>query len=102
MNNLISWDIYEISTGGKKIQGVDFRGRLREFSISKSLNLLVDNATDKENIVRFAVVSKQKVDELSNFIKSMEKDAKVKLAYPSVKNPVLSNMWVNRIEIERD
>jgi len=85
-----------------KFRGVDFCGRLREFSINQSLNLLVDNATDKENIVRFAVVIGQKIDVLLDFINGIVQDAEVKLSYPSIKNPALSNMWVNRIEIGRE
>jgi len=52
MSNLIKWDVYQINTEDSKIHGVKLRGRIRKFALENEFNLLIENATDEENVVR--------------------------------------------------
>lgn len=93
-----AWSIYEITTEGTIIHGVMFRGRLRKFAILNDIELLTENASDLENAVRFAMPTKQQLEEIIVFIKSITNDAKVELILEDVKNPVLSKLNINKEE----
>lgn len=98
MKNLMKWDIYEISAKSSKLEGVMLRGRIRKFSIQKEINLLVENASDEENKVRFALFEKENATEIISKIKEMVPDAEVKKIKESMINPVLSKLKVNQEE----
>jgi acylphosphatase len=93
--SIMKWDIYEVSTGNSLIQGVKFRGRVRKFGINNKINILLENASDKENVVRFAVPSGEDTSDVEKFILEMVADSKIKLVEKSVENPVLSQLRTN-------
>ena len=51
----ILWDIYEIQSNADALHGVMLRGRIRKFTIENNITCLAENASDKENTVRFAL-----------------------------------------------
>ena len=53
---MLKWDIYEVSSNSP-LQGVAVRGRVRKAAAVERINLLVENATDKPGVVRFALLS---------------------------------------------
>lgn len=95
MTKLIFWDIYEVTRESGSIQGVMFRGRVRKYALQKEQNLLIENATDGENVVRFAIEHKTDSIDLINFIKGILEGSEIKLIKERVPNPVLSKMKVN-------
>lgn len=95
VDKLIKWDIYEISSESSKLEGVMLRGRIRKFATLNNMNLLVENASDKENVVRYAILSGDDNSRVSNKIKEMIKDSKTKIITKGVINPVLSKLKVN-------
>ena len=98
MKELLTWNIYEITTKESTIKGVMLRGRIRKFALSKNFNLLVENATDKENCVRFALLDETLLEKTIAFIKMHISDVDIVLIEENVKNPVLSKIKVNKEE----
>lgn len=99
---LLSWDIYEISSE-EPIHGVMFRGRIRKYCISEGINVLVENASDMENTVRFALIHNTNPDTLLAKITEFSQSANVRLVSQSCPCPVLSKLNINiseRYEIE--
>jgi hypothetical protein len=92
--NIIKWDLYEI-TSPDSTKSVKLRGRLRKLAISKNLNLLVENSTDKEGVVVFALIENSNKLFLSEYLKTILNTFEIKLVLKSVENPVLSKMKVN-------
>lgn len=92
---MYKWDVYEITTVGTQIKNVMFRGRIRKYAIQQNINLLTENASDKENVVRFAIEGSQKPDDIITFLKSIASDTEVTLIQKDLVNPVLSKMKVN-------
>ena len=95
MENVLSWDVYEITTKGSSIQGVMFRGRIRKFALQNGITVLTENASDKENTVRFAVLAGESAEELERFIIGLVEDSQVELIQGDLRNPVLSKLKVN-------
>ena len=91
---MIRWDIYEI-TSSTPIHGVMLRGRIRKFAIEKNQTCMVENASDKENTVRFAVITEEDSEAITGFIKTLAEGISVEKIEGSIKNPVLSKMKVN-------
>jgi len=87
---LIVWDIYEISTLSSSIKGVMLRGRIRKFGLLNNKNILTENASDDENKVRFAVIKDTDVSFIITKVKEMIPDSQVKLIKKDIINPVLS------------
>lgn len=96
MDTFIYWDIYEITTQGSSIHGVMLRGSIRKFALDKGLNLLTENATDKENTVRFALENNSDSKDVIAFVKNKIDDSTVILVQEKVPNPVLSKLKVNK------
>jgi len=78
--------------------GVMFRGRVRKFALQDGINLLIENASDKENCVRFAVMQGRDPDPVRQFIASHVTDASIEKVVEVVVNPVLSKLKVNKEE----
>jgi hypothetical protein len=91
------WNIYEIESNVETLHGVMLRGRIRKFAIENNITCLAENASDKENTIRFALLDR--IDPLTTieFIKKIIPDTSVKLVLESVENPVLSKLKVNDI-----
>ena len=82
---LLEWDVYELSSAKEPLIGVSCRRKIREFSIKENINLLVDNATDVEGRVRFAVLSGSSIKKIEAFLKTVFPDIKVKKKLEKVK-----------------
>jgi hypothetical protein len=98
MRDLLTWNIYEITTKESTIKGVMLRGRIRKFALENDFNLLTENASDKENCVRFALLDEAQSEKVIAFIKILISDADIVLIEEQVKNPVLSKMKNNKEE----
>jgi hypothetical protein len=95
MKSLLKWDIYEIITDDDLIIGMKIRGRIRKFCIHNNQNILVENATDKKNVVRFAVISGDTIIDIKKYIGTIIKNVNVNLLSEKVANPILSKLKVN-------
>ncbi len=101
---VLTWQIYEAFSNTASLTNVKFRGTLRKFALEKEINFLIENATDKENVVRFAIVvdydSVSNYKMISDFI-SEKFTNEVELLplndFRFVENPVLSKLSVNDI-----
>ncbi len=92
--NLLEWDIYEVSSDKVPLQGVKCRGRIRKCALEHNVNLLAENAADKENTVRFAVLKGEDISFLQEFINKTFSNpslSKVGTFY----NPILSKLKKN-------
>lgn len=92
---LLNWDIYEVSTKSSSLTEVMLRGRIRKVCLENNLNVLVENAEDKENIVRFAILSGENLSILGKYLEKILPDVKIEKIKAKVQNPVLSKMKVN-------
>lgn len=93
-----NWNIYEITTDSTPVHGVMLRGRIRKFALENEMELLIENASDIENTVRFAIHSEKVADQVIDFIKTLVSDSKIQLVLENIKNPVLSKLKVNKEE----
>jgi acylphosphatase len=96
LSAMIKWNVYEITSQSTSIHGVKFRGRIRKYAISQDIDVLVENSSDKENCVRFAVTKTSDADKVVAFINSIVSDAIVDNVLTDVVNPVLSKLNVNQ------
>lgn len=92
---LLAWDIYEVEAVTTPLIGVQMRGRVRKFALHKGINLLIENAENKDNCVRFAILAGEEVGSIVEYICTFAPDASVTLEERSVCNPVLSKLTVN-------
>lgn len=92
------WNIYNITTESTPIHGVMLRGRIRKFALENEIELLTENASDVENVVRFAIHSQKEPEQLIGFIKTLVADSKIERVLENIKNPVLSKLKVNKEE----
>ena len=95
---LLHWDIYEITAPNTALHGIKLRGRIRKLAIEAGINCLVENATDQENVVRFAIEAKNNPDDLYAIIKGLLPDASINCVLQNIPNPVLSKLKVNMLE----
>ncbi len=92
---MVLWDVYEISSFNVKLHGVKCRRRIRNFGIKSNIDVISENAVDKENVVRFAVISKTDVSKLIDFVYGQFGDVKIENIARAIKNPVLSKWKIN-------
>lgn len=92
---MLAWKVFEITTKGTVIHGIMLRGRLRRLALEKEGDLLIENASDKENCVRFAVVDLDMVDEIEQYLGKIVPDFRLEKIMDEVSNPVLSKLKVN-------
>jgi hypothetical protein len=98
MNASLSWHIYEITSTTQALHGVMLRGRIRAFTLQQGLTALVENATDKESCVRFAVLDNKDAAAIATYVGGIIPDAQVHQLEGTVINPVLSKLQVNITE----
>ena len=60
-----------------------------------NIDVLPENAVDKENVVRFAVISETDVEKLADFVYEQFGNVKIENIARAIKNPVLSKWKVN-------
>ena len=92
---LLAWDIYEIRCDCAALHGVKLRGRIRKFSLEQEIPCLMENASDEENVVRFALLADTDPAPVSSFIATLIPEASVSKVLVGVPNPVLSKLKVN-------
>ncbi len=92
---ILTWDIYEIRCDCAALHGVKLRGRIRKFTIENQLTCFVENASDEENLIRFALLANTNSAPISEFVKTLVPEAIVSESLKSMPNPVLSKMKVN-------
>ena len=95
LTNLIKWDIYEIKTENTPIHGVMLRGRIRKYCLENNYNVLVENASDIENVVRFAIPNGESPNLVKEYLEQIVSDYMVELVRENIPNPVLSKLKVN-------
>ncbi len=91
----LTWDIYEIQSSADTLHGVMLRGRVRKFTIENDIVCLVENASDTENVVRFALLANTDPVKVTDFIQQLIPGSMVSKVLESVENPVLSKLKVN-------
>lgn len=96
--DLLSWDIYQITTETTEIHGVMLRGRIRKLGLEHGFNVLCENATDEERCVRFATLYGEDPIIVIDYLKRIIPDVKTELVLDNVANPVLSKLKVNKEE----
>ncbi len=89
------WDIYEIQSDADALHGVMLRGRIRKFTIENDITCLTENASDKENVVRFALVANTDPMKVIHFIQELIPNSTLSKVLESIENPVLSKLKVN-------
>ncbi len=92
---ILSWDFYEIRSKDTPLHGVKLRGRIRKFTIENEITCLMENASDEENVVRFALLTFTKPDKIFDFVKGIVPEAVVTESLKNIPNPVLSKLKVN-------
>jgi len=97
---MILRNIYEISTLATPIHGVKFRWTIRKLCIQHDITVLLENASDKENVVRFALISTsstldQDIEIILSYIYQKIHDAHIHNVLSMVQNPVLSKLDIN-------
>ena len=97
-SDVLSWNIYQITTETTEIHGVMLRGRIRKLGIERGFNMLCENAVDAEKCVRFAVLRSEDAEPVTGYLKSIIPDVTVELVAEGVSNPVLSKLKVNKEE----
>ncbi|MBP6908196.1 MAG: hypothetical protein KBB75_00005 [Candidatus Pacebacteria bacterium] len=106
MEILFLWELHEVTSESINLIGVKFRGTLRKFAIEQNINLLVENASDKKNCVRFAIISNDnesmiRYKKISSFLdekfgNNITRKPVEGLGY--LENPVLSKIDVNNTD----
>ena len=90
------WDVYEIhATEEHPVVGVMFRGRIRKFCLEKNRNILLENATDAEKNVRFAVPAGEDPSDIQEYILKTSPDATFTQVFENIPNPILSKLQTN-------
>jgi hypothetical protein len=92
---MIQWDVYELSSEKHSLHGVKCRGRIRKYAVTHDIDLLVENATDAEGVVRIALVAGSDIGPVDKFVRSLFDDVHIKQVATKMYNPVLSKMDVN-------
>lgn len=92
---ILSWDFYEIRSSGTPLHGIKLRGRIRKFTIENEITCLMENASDEENVVRFALLANSDPKQVLDFIKNIVPEATVSESLKNIPNPVLSKLKVN-------
>lgn len=97
---MILRNIYEVSTKHTPIHGVKFRWTIRKLGIQHDITVLLENASDKDNVVRFALITvsptlDQDIEIISNYIYQKIPDASIQKVLSSIQNPVLSKLDIN-------
>lgn len=97
-NGLLNWDMYEIRSSSTKLNGVMLRGRIRKLCLEKNKNLMIENASDIENVVRFCVISGEDITQIEEYLQSKINDVEIKKIKENVQNPILSKLKTNLVE----
>lgn len=92
---ILSWDIYELRCDSEALHGVKMRGRIRKFTVENKITCLTENASDEENVVRFAVLAETDATQIYEFLKSVLPAIRMTESLKGIHNPVLSKLTIN-------
>lgn len=92
---ILSWDFYEIRSTGTALHGIKLRGKIRKFTIGNNISCLMENASDEENVVRFALLANTDPKQIIDFVKKVIPEAVIAESLKNIPNPVLSKLKVN-------
>jgi hypothetical protein len=92
---ILAWDFYEIRSAKAALHGIKLRGRIRKFTMQNDVSCLMENASDEDNVVRFALLSGSDSTSIMDFVTSLVPDALVTQSLRDVPNPVLSKLNIN-------
>ena len=92
---ILYWDFYEIRSTGVPLHGVKLRGRIRKFTIENDITCLMENASDEENVVRFALLADEDPARVLAFVKSLVPEVSISESLKNIPNPVLSKLKIN-------
>ncbi len=92
---ILQWDFYEIRSKGVPLHGIKLRGSIRKFTIEKQITCLMENASDEENVVRFALISDTNPKPITEFVRRLLPEADIRESLKNIPNPVLSKLKVN-------
>jgi len=92
---MLDWKLYEVTATTSSLNGVMLRGRIRKLGIERGFNVLVENAEDIENGVRFAVLDERDGAVITEYLQSTLEDSTVTIIEVAINNPVLSKLKVN-------
>ena len=91
-----AWDIYEITSDSNQ-HGVKLRGRIRKFSIENNIDLLVENSSDKDNVVCLALKDAKYLPQIQEYLNTILDVPQITLIAQGIQNPVLSKLKVNDV-----
>jgi hypothetical protein len=94
-DDMLKWDVYEIYSTVEKLHGVKCRRRIRNYCIKRDINVLSDNATDKDNVVRYATLAGRDNGDLEGFLHGEFKELEIIKISSGIVNPVLSKWKIN-------
>ena len=92
---ILHWEFYEIRSPKVLLHGIKLRGRIRKFTIEKEITCLMENASDEENVLRFALLADSDPQLVFEFIKGLKFEVVISDSLKDVPNPVLSKLKVN-------
>jgi len=92
---MIVWDVYEMDSSLSRLHHVKCRRRIRNFGIKNNFDVLSENAVDKENVVRIAVVHGQDIHSLKDYLAEEFEDIEITKIESGISNPVLSKWKIN-------
>jgi len=92
---VLLWDLYEVRSPEVPIHGIKLRGRIRKFTLENDITCIMENASDEENTVRFALLADTNVESISEFIRGLAPQIIISQSLKSIQNPVLSKLKVN-------
>jgi len=92
---ILAWDFYEIRSKNVALHGIKLRGRIRKFTIEKGITCLMENASDEDNVVRFALLADSDPTMISQFVSELVPEAEIIVSLKNIPNPVLSKLKVN-------
>lgn len=92
---VLSWDFYEIRSSEVPLHGIKLRGKIRKYTIENEITCLMENASDEENVVRFALLANSDPKQVLDLIKNIVPEATISESLKNVPNPVLSKLKVN-------
>lgn len=98
MKELLYRDIYDIAADQTSLNGVMLRGRLRKLSLEYAQNILLENTSDRDNGIRFALLAGESSTHIKSYLHSLADDIHIKLIQEKVPNPVLSKLKINQEE----
>lgn len=91
---LLLWSVYDIRSDSTSLIGISLRGRIRKYGVQNSINVLVENASDADNCVRFALLTTEDDTQISEYILSVVPDATIAQSLTDIPNPVLSKLSI--------